>query len=262
MAAKVRAEVLASARVVRLLASLNRRAGVVITPPAQSPRDHGRDRGVESHHVQHAASVGIRQGEAVGGHAYNDRLGVAGDCVGLYMTEKTTTMTGTMRATITPITPARVPELLTMIRELARFERLEHEVEATGTSLRKSFFGSRPAAGALVADCDGELAGYAIYFFTFSSFVGRPGIWLEDLYVRPQFRRQGLGRRMIEAVARVGANRNCGRFEWTALNWNRKALKFYRRLGARAMDEWVLLRLDAGGLRRLANGYTITKPKR
>ncbi len=159
-----------------------------------------------------------------------------------------------MDVTISKIRPARVPELLKLIRELAKFERLEDEVEATVASLRKSFFGRPPAAGALVAERRGELIGYAIYFFTFSSFVGRPGIWLEDLYVRPQFRRRKLGRRLIEAVARIGAKRNCGRFEWTALNWNRKALGFYRGLGARVMDEWVLLRLDASGLRRLAAG--------
>jgi GNAT superfamily N-acetyltransferase len=157
-----------------------------------------------------------------------------------------------MDAVITKITPARIPELLKLIRELARFEHLEHEVEATVESLRDSLFGSQPVAGALLADCNGMLVGYAIYFFTFSSFVGRRGLWLEDVYVRPQFRHKGLGRRLIEAVARIGAERNCGRFEWTALNWNRKTLDFYRALGARTMDEWVLLRLNAGELRRLA----------
>ncbi len=153
---------------------------------------------------------------------------------------------------IVRIRPAEVPELLKMIRELARFERLEHEVEATVASLRQALFGPRPVAGALLAHCDGRAAGYAIYFSTFSSFVGRQGLWLEDVYVRPQFRRRGIGRSLIEAVACVAAERNCGRFEWTALNWNRNALKFYRRLGAKALDEWVLVRLDARGLRRLA----------
>lgn len=157
-----------------------------------------------------------------------------------------------MDTAITKITPARVPELLQLIRELAKFERLEKEVEATTGSLRKSFFAPQPAAGALLADCDGKLAGYAIYFFTFSSFVGRAGLWLDDLYVRPKFRHQGVGRSLIQEVARIGAEQNCGRFEWTALHWNRKALDFYLGLGARVMDEWVLLRLNASGLRRLA----------
>jgi GNAT superfamily N-acetyltransferase len=154
---------------------------------------------------------------------------------------------------ITQITRDEVPGLLELIRELARFERLEHEVEANVETLTESLFGLRPVAGALIARVGGELAGYALYFFTFSSFIGRAGIWLEDLYVRPAFRRQGLGRAMIEAVARIGAERNCGRFEWTALNWNKNALDFYRKLGAQTMDEWVLIRVNAEGLRRIAN---------
>ena len=153
---------------------------------------------------------------------------------------------------IKPLASGEIPILLDLILELARFERLEHEVKATPESLQEAFFGPQPAAGALLARSGGVPAGYAIYFFTFSSFVGRRGIWLEDVYVRPAFRQQGLGRGLIEAVARVGAERNCGRFEWTALNWNKPALDFYNRLGARAMEEWVLLRLDAQGLRRVA----------
>jgi GNAT superfamily N-acetyltransferase len=153
---------------------------------------------------------------------------------------------------ISKITPAQVPELLKMIRELARFEKLEHEVNATVASLGKSLFGPRPAAGALLAHCGDKVIGYAVYFSTFSSFDGRPGLWLDDLYVRPKFRKQGVGRRLIEEVARVAAKRNCGRFEWIALDWNRNALDFYRGLGAKALDEWVLIRLDSRGLRRLA----------
>jgi GNAT superfamily N-acetyltransferase len=152
------------------------------------------------------------------------------------------------------ISRSEVSALLELIRELARFERLEHEVVATVETLTESLFGERPVAGALLGRMNGKLAGYALYFFTFSSFIGRAGLWLEDLYVKPEFRRQGLGRAMIEAVARVGAERNCGRFEWTALNWNKNALDFYRKLGAQVMDEWVLIRLNAEGLRRVADG--------
>jgi GNAT superfamily N-acetyltransferase len=157
-----------------------------------------------------------------------------------------------MKFSINQIGRDEVSGLLELIRELARFEKLEHEVEATVDSLRESLFGTEPVVGALIGRVEDELAGYALYFFTFSSFVGRPGIWLEDLYVRPAFRRQGLGRAMIEAVARIGAERNCGRFEWTALNWNKNALDFYRKLGAQMMDEWVLVRMNAAGLRRVA----------
>jgi len=156
-----------------------------------------------------------------------------------------------MDITIAPVTRAEVPKLLELVRELARFERLESEVEATEELLNHALFGPQPAAGALFVRCDGELAGYAIYFFTFSSFVGRAGIWLEDVYVRPQFRKLGLGRRLIQAVAQIGVERGCGRFEWLALNWNEGALEFYRGLGARVMDEWILLRVNPAELRRL-----------
>ena len=144
-----------------------------------------------------------------------------------------------------------VPELLALIRELARFEKLEHEVESTVELLSKAFFDSKPAAGALIARHGRETAGYAIYFYTFSTFVGRKGIWLEDLYVRPQFRKHGLGKALIESVARVGVEQGCGRFEWTALNWNKTALDFYDKLGAKALNEWVLLRMNNTGLKRL-----------
>jgi GNAT superfamily N-acetyltransferase len=155
------------------------------------------------------------------------------------------------RIEITPITRAEVPELLTLIRELAVFEKLEHAVEATSSVLENSLFGPQPAAGALLARCDGKLAGYAIYFFTFSSFIGRAGIWLEDIYVRQEFRKQGLGYNLIQAVARIGVEKNCGRFEWTALDWNVKALDFYDQLGAQKLDEWVLLRMNQEQLRKL-----------
>jgi GNAT superfamily N-acetyltransferase len=156
-----------------------------------------------------------------------------------------------MDVTIAPLTPAEVPTLLELVRELARFEKLEHEVVATVESLNEALFGKQTVAGALLARGDGEVAGYAIYFFTFSSFVGRAGIWLEDVYVRPPFRKRGLGRQLIEAVARVGVERGCGRFEWTALDWNERALEFYRGLGAQVRKEWVLLRVEPEGLKRL-----------
>ena len=153
---------------------------------------------------------------------------------------------------IDPVTPGDMPDLHNLILELARFEKLEHEVEATPELLREAMFGAQPTAGALLARARGKVAGYAVYFFTFSTFVGRPGIWLEDVYVRPALRKHGIGRALLEAVARVGVRRGCGRFEWTALRWNKNALDWYCKLGARMMDEWVLLRLDAAGLRRAA----------
>jgi GNAT superfamily N-acetyltransferase len=157
-----------------------------------------------------------------------------------------------MAAIIDPITPSEIPVLLELIRELARFEGLEHEMEATTESLHESLFGQHAVASALLAHESGAVAGYAIYFFTFSSFVGRRGVWLDDVYVRPPYRHRGMGRRLIEAVARIGTDHNCGRFEWTALNWNKAALEVYQKMGARVMDEWVLLRLNAEGMQKLA----------
>lgn len=154
-----------------------------------------------------------------------------------------------MAITIAPITPNEIPALIELIRKLAQFEKLEHEFTATPELLQTAFFGAQPSAAALLARVDGEPAGYAIYFSTFSSFTGRPGVWLDDLFVLPKFRKQGLGRKLIEAVAKIAAERGCARFEWLALDWNERALEFYRGLGARTLDEWVLLRINPAELR-------------
>ena len=146
--------------------------------------------------------------------------------------------------TIKPAVEADVPALLTLIRELAEFERLLHEVKATADDLHAAMFGERPVAAALLARAGDEVVGYAIYYRTFSTFVGRPGIYLEDLYVRPPFRSRGLGRAMLEALAAVSVELGGGRLEWAALDWNENALRFYRSLGAKVRDEWVLLRMD------------------
>jgi GNAT superfamily N-acetyltransferase len=153
---------------------------------------------------------------------------------------------------ITLVKTSEVRELLKLIRELAKFEKLEHEAVATVAAMRHALFGPRPVAGALLARSGGRAVGYALYFTTFSSFTGRPGLWLDDLYVSPEFRRCGIGRALIQAVAGVAAKRKCGRFEWIALDWNKRALDFYKSLGAKTLDEWVLIRMDAQGLRRLA----------
>lgn len=152
------------------------------------------------------------------------------------------------------VMPADIPVLLEMIRELAAFEGLEGEFETTEESLRSALFGTRPSASALVASVGGVLAGYAVYFLTFSTFVGRSGLFLEDLYVRPQYRGRGLGRALLARVAWTGAPDRCGRYEWIALNWNRKALRFYEGLGARPLADWVLIRMSGEPLRRLMEG--------
>ena len=166
-----------------------------------------------------------------------------------------------MNSKVTPsqIRPVRendVPDLLAMIRELAAFENLEDQLDVTAASLKEALFGARPVAGAIVAWNGAEAVGYAVYYYTYSTFVGRAGIFLEDVYVRPVSRKQGVGRSLIEAVAKIGAERRCGRYEWIALRWNENALKFYRDLGATELDEWVMLRMDETSMASMAKGRT------
>jgi GNAT superfamily N-acetyltransferase len=149
---------------------------------------------------------------------------------------------------------ADVPALLGLIRELAVYERLEDQVLATEELLAEGLFGERPAAEALIAERDSEPAGYALWFTTFSTFVGKPGIWLEDVFVLPAHRRAGLGRALLARVAAVAVERDCGRLEWSALHWNEPALAFYRSLAAEPLREWIVHRLTGDALQRLAAG--------
>lgn len=149
-------------------------------------------------------------------------------------------------------TPDDVPEVLRLICELAEYERLRDEVVATEASLRAALFGPRPTAEVLLAECDGQVAGFALFFHNFSSFLGRPGLYLEDIFVRPAFRRRGLGRAFFRRLAEIAVERNCGRMEWSVLDWNEPALAFYRALGAVPMSEWTVQRLTGAALRRAA----------
>jgi GNAT superfamily N-acetyltransferase len=153
---------------------------------------------------------------------------------------------------IRPVRPDDVPVLLEMFRELAAYEKLEHMLVADERLLGEALFGERPAAEALIAERDGRALGYAVYFATFSTFLARAGIWLEDVFVRPEHRGGGLGRALVAAVAAVAHARGAERMEWSALRWNELALGFYRGLGAERMDDWVTLRLTGAELRRLA----------
>lgn len=142
--------------------------------------------------------------------------------------------------------------LLELIRELAGFERLLDEVEATAESLRDSLFGAHRSAEAVLA-CEGrEVAGFALWFHNFSTFVGRRGLYLEDLYVRPAFRGRGYGGALMKHLAAIAVARGCGRMEWAVLDWNTHAAEFYERLGARRMDAWTVFRWDEQGLARMA----------
>ena len=156
------------------------------------------------------------------------------------------------RVRIEPASERHVPVILRFITELAAYERLAHEVVATEDTLRASLFGPRPAAEAAIAYGGDDPVGFAIYFQTFSTFLGRPGLYLEDLYVTPAWRGRGVGRRLLAHVARVAVDRGYGRMEWSVLDWNELALGVYRKIGARPMDEWTVHRLTGEALRRLA----------
>lgn len=148
------------------------------------------------------------------------------------------------------------PELLEMIRELAAFEQLTQELEVTQASLRDALFGPAPVAAALIARMDGaSVAGYAVFYRTFSTFIGRPGIFLEDIYVRPAFRRRGIGRELLVRVAQTAVEQGGGRLEWIALRWNENALRFYQSLGASVMEGWALLRMNPEGVRQMAAAH-------
>ncbi len=142
--------------------------------------------------------------------------------------------------------------VLAFVRELAEYERLAHEVTATAQDLRAALFGARPYAEAVIGCIDGQPCGFALYFHNFSTFVGKPGLYLEDLYVRPAARGRGLGSHMLAWLARLALERGCGRFEWSVLDWNEPALKVYRGLGARAADDWTLHRVTGEALLQLA----------
>ena len=136
-----------------------------------------------------------------------------------------------------------VPLILRFIRELAEYERLAHAVVATEDTIRRTLFGNPRFAEVLIGEADGEPVGFALFFHNYSTFLGQPGIYLEDLYVRPELRGRGYGRQLLARLAEVARERNCGRLEWAVLNWNEDAIRFYRSLGARPMDEWTVYRL-------------------
>jgi GNAT superfamily N-acetyltransferase len=156
------------------------------------------------------------------------------------------------RVTIRPATPADVPLILTFIRELAEYEKLAGEVVAREADFHEALFGARPIIEAVIASVEGEPVGYAVFFPNFSTFLGKPGLYLEDLYVRPQARGLGAGRALLEHLAQIAVERGWGRFEWAVLDWNEPSIAFYKRMGARPMDEWTIFRLTGENLRKLA----------
>ena len=154
---------------------------------------------------------------------------------------------------IRPATPSDTPTICALIRALAEYERLADQVSLDDKRLGEYLFGPRPFAEVLLAEEAGEVVGFALFFHNFSTFVGKPGIYLEDLFVKPECRGQGHGKALLQAVARLAAERDCGRLEWTVLDWNEPAIRFYLSLGAVPMEEWSIYRLTGEALRTAAN---------
>jgi GNAT superfamily N-acetyltransferase len=153
---------------------------------------------------------------------------------------------------IRPATPSDVSALHALIRELALYERLEHQAVGTTEDLQTHLFGTRPYAEALVAEDDGRVVGFALFFHNYSTFLARPGLYLEDLFVLPEHRRKGHGRALLRELAGVAVQRRCGRFDWSVLHWNEPAMRFYAALGAQRMGEWLNFRMTGEAIERLA----------
>jgi len=153
--------------------------------------------------------------------------------------------------TIRPATDADVPAIADLIRGLARYEKLEGEVTMTAELLTKNLFGPRRYAETLLAEDEEKQIGFALFFHNFSTFLGLPGIYLEDLFVVPEHRGRGVGRALLKELARIAVDRGCGRLEWAVLDWNRDAIGFYERLGARPNSEWTVYRLSGEALSEL-----------
>jgi GNAT superfamily N-acetyltransferase len=157
-----------------------------------------------------------------------------------------------MATTIRIATPADVPQILSFIRALAAYERAPGAVTATEADLMRDGFGPNPFYSCLMAEHDGQPAGFALYFFNYSTWMGRPGLYLEDIYVQPEFRGLGIGKTLLQRVAAIAVEKNCLRLQWEVLDWNTPAIEFYRTMGAEFMDEWRNVRVSGEALKRLA----------
>ena len=163
-----------------------------------------------------------------------------------------------MALSIRAATRADMPLIAQLIRGLAEYEGLSHAVRMDETRLAGFLFGERPMAEVLIGEVEGTPRGFALFFHNFSTFEGRPGIWLEDLFVMPEWRRSGLGRALLREVARVAVERDCGRLEWSVLDWNMMAIDFYRSLRARPLTDWTTMRIDADALAQLGASSAVS----
>ena len=161
---------------------------------------------------------------------------------------------------IRPATRADAPVIASLVRELADYEKLLDDAKATADDFLRELESPDPVIHVLIAEWNGEPAGFALYFFNFSTFVGRPGLYLEDLFVRPAQRKHGIGRALLRALARIAEQRGCGRMEWAVLDWNEPALRFYKSLDARQMNEWIIHRLTPVEIAKLAAGTDTRRP--
>lgn len=157
-------------------------------------------------------------------------------------------------ATLRAAEPRDVAAIVGLIRELADFEKLTHLLEVTPEGLHPHLFGERPAAEACVAEVDGRIVAFALFFANFSTFLGRPGLYLEDLYVQPAYRGAGIGRALLAHLAGLARERGCGRFEWSVLDWNERAIRFYEGMGATVMPDWRICRVTGPALAALGRG--------
>jgi GNAT superfamily N-acetyltransferase len=169
----------------------------------------------------------------------------------------TTIATNRPGVTLRLATQADVPLILALVRELAEYEREPDAVEADESLLAANLFGQQPGAEVVIADVDGQPAGFALFFHNFSTWLGRRGLYLEDLFVRPEFRGRGVGQVLMAYLAKLAVDRGCGRFEWSVLDWNTPAIEFYRRLGAVGMDEWTVQRVNGDALHALAASFAL-----
>jgi GNAT superfamily N-acetyltransferase len=166
-----------------------------------------------------------------------------------------------MTITIRPAVPADLPLIAALIRDLATYEKLSHEVRFDEAVLGEKLFGPRPYAEVVIGELDGAAHGFALFFHNFSTFEGRPGIYLEDLYVREAARGSGLGKALLSHLAALAVERDCARLEWSVLDWNAPAIGFYKALGARFMDEWTVMRVDGEALGALGAGAQPAAPQ-
>jgi GNAT superfamily N-acetyltransferase len=158
----------------------------------------------------------------------------------------------TSKHTLRAAEPRDLPAIVGLIGELAEFEHLTHLLQVTAETLRPHLFGDKPVAEAVVGEVDGEVVAFALYFTNFSTFLAKPGLYLEDLYVRPEHRGRGLGRALLEHLGALAVERDYGRFEWSVLDWNEHAIRFYKGMGATVMPDWRICRVTGEALQRFA----------